>query len=232
MNLFIALIVTLLIGVAVLISVPAARLAALIRSLGPLVLGAVIVVLLMTGRFGFALLLAPVLYTWWQRNRGVGTFGGTSTGGQTGRSSVRSAALEMELDHTTGAMNGVVLTGQFEGRELDELNQDELMDLLREVESDGESVALLDAYLDRRIPGWREDADFEPGAGESASTSAGPMGEEEAYEILGLAPGASAQEISSAHRRLMGALHPDRGGSTFLAAKINEAKDILLKRHS
>ena len=134
----------------------------------------------------------------------------------------------MELDHDTGAMRGTILQGRHAGVPLEALDIATLAALAGEI--DEESRALLAAYLDRREPGWREDAqsDAAPGPG-AARTS--KMTEQEAYEILGLKPGTSAEEIGRAHRMLMKKLHPDQGGSTYLAARVNEAKEILLRRH-
>jgi hypothetical protein len=161
---------------------------------------------------------------------GIPGFGARTqkTAGQVSR--VRSAFLEMELDHDTGAMRGRILAGKHEGASLDALDAATLTGFLPDI--DEESRALLMAYLDRREPSWREHAqgDAATGGGRSA-WSAGKMTEEEAYQILGVQPGASAEDIGRAHRSLMKKLHPDQGGSTYLAARVNEAKEVLLRRH-
>ena len=146
-------------------------------------------------------------------------------------STVRSAWFEMRLDHDSGAMQGQVLRGEFDGRSLADLDEPALLRLAASVGGDSESASLLEAYLDGRIPGWRENVQRDGTAGASGASDAGAMTDKQAYEILGLLPGASEAEIRAAHRRLMKRVHPDQGGSTFLAAKINQAKDWLLDRH-
>jgi hypothetical protein len=148
------------------------------------------------------------------------------SGGQVSR--VRTAFIEMELDHDSGAMHGRVLAGPHQGAALDGLAVGTLTAMLADVDDDSRS--LLAAYLDRRHPRWREDAQGDPAAGRVAASS-GKMTEEEAYQILGVARGASESEISRAHRALMKKLHPDQGGSTYLAARVNEAKEVLFRRH-
>ncbi len=148
-------------------------------------------------------------------------------------SKVRSGAVQMELDHDTGVMDGDVLTGPFEGRRLSALADGELLELLRACrQNDPEGARLLEAYLDRRSPGWgaADDADADSrsaGRGRLSST----MSEDEAYEVLGLPKDATAEDITRAHRGLMKKFHPDQGGTTSLAARVNEAKDILMRRH-
>jgi len=145
-------------------------------------------------------------------------------------SRVRSAFLEMELDHDTGAMRGRILAGRHEGATLDALDVATLAGFLPDI--DEESRSLLMAYLDRREPLWGENAQADATTGSSRrGWSTGKMTEEEAYQILGVQPGASAKDIGLAHRSLMKKLHPDQGGSTYLAARVNEAKDVLLRRH-
>lgn len=145
-------------------------------------------------------------------------------------SHVRTAFLEMELDHDTGMMRGRVVAGSYQGASLDALDRATLIKLLSEVDDD--SRDLLAAYLDRMAPGWREQAQHDAASGSRPhSAGGGKMTEEEAYQILGLKRGASNEEISRAHRSLIKKLHPDQGGTTYLAARINEAKDVLLRRH-
>jgi hypothetical protein len=150
------------------------------------------------------------------------------TAGQVSR--VRTAFLEMELDQATGRMGGRILAGSHQGASLDTLDVATLVGLLGAI--DAGSRDLLAAYLDRRQAGWREHAQHDAGAGRGrTSARSGKMTEEEAYQILGLQPGAGAQDIARAHRSLIKKLHPDQGGSNYLAARVNEAKDVLLRRH-
>jgi len=145
--------------------------------------------------------------------------------GQTSR--VATEHLEMELDHDTGEMRGRVVKGLFKDRDIESLSPADMALLWQDCRhTDPPSAQIIEAYLDRTHPSWREDM----ARGES-DMSRGPDGRmtvEEAFEILGLKRGASDEEIRRAHRDLMLKLHPDRGGSTYLAAKINEAKDVAL----
>ena len=160
---------------------------------------------------------------------GIGAAQSTSepSGGQT--SSVQSRYIRMTLAHDSGDINGEVLEGQFKGRALNQLNLEELLQLLRECQDDEESVALLQAYLDRVYEDkWRQQAGAH--GQHPPSNGSDEVSREEALQILGISSDASEEEIIEAHRRLMQKLHPDRGGSAYLAAKINLAKETLLAK--
>ncbi len=145
---------------------------------------------------------------------------------------LRSPTLELAVDPRTGAMSGQVLAGEFAGAQLDQLGVPELIRLRSAcLRRDVEGGRIVEAYLDRRFPGWREDAHRDPNLRGRTNLQRGTMTEQEAYEILGLQPGAGADDVRTAHRRLMKRLHPDQGGSTYLASRVNQAKDLLLDRH-
>ncbi|WP_068313955.1 DnaJ domain-containing protein [Polycladidibacter hongkongensis] len=147
------------------------------------------------------------------------------------RSTVRSNLFEMQLDHESGQLDGEILSGPFMGAKLSGLPLEELRKVWQNAAGDQESLALLEAYLDRRFSNWRVNFQAHSASGQSNASGSGGLTDQEAYEILGLRPGADASEIRAAHRRLIKRMHPDSGGSAFLAAKLNEAKDRLLNRH-
>lgn len=177
-------------------------------------------------QFALAIPVAMAGLMLFRRHRAIRQVGGS---GQS--STVRSAGLEMHLDHDTGAMDGQVLAGRHEGKRLSGLNLSELREVSDDVRGDPESLRLLEGYLDRAHPGWRDDMQADDATWKSAPSATGGMDAKEAYQILGLEPGAGEQEVREAHRRLMKQVHPDRGGSAALAAKINEAKDRILGKH-
>jgi hypothetical protein len=159
--------------------------------------------------------------------RMFGGAGSQRSSGQTSR--VRSQFLDMTLEHDSGGLSGRIVAGPYAGRALDEFDLSQLLEMVSGF--DAESVALLESYLDRRFPAWRQDAQGNATGGQRRPPPSGKMTDEEAYQILGLQPGAGRDEIGRAHRALMKKLHPDQGGSTYLAARVNEAKDTLLRTH-
>jgi hypothetical protein len=152
--------------------------------------------------------------------------------GQSRTSRVRSALVELEMDHRSGRLRGLVLAGTFNGFRLDDLDAEQLQRLYAECRNvDRDGVPLLEAYLDRRFPAWREHAQAHGDTGTRGQAHAGAMTKEEAYEVLGLKPGASLDDIQRTYRALMKRLHPDQGGTTYLATRVNQAKEVLLSRH-
>ncbi|MGJ4946811.1 DnaJ domain-containing protein [Bradyrhizobium sp. HKCCYLS20291] len=160
----------------------------------------------------------------------VGSLFGLGSQRSAGQGSrVRSQFIEMALDHDSGQVEGRFVAGPHAGHSLDEFDLPRLAAVIPSL--DAQSVALLETYLDRRFPGWRQHAQGDAAGGQRRAASSSKMTDEEAYQILGLQPGAGRDEIGRAHRALMKKLHPDQGGSTYLAARVNEAKDTLLRTH-
>lgn len=208
------------------------------------IIGVVALFFAVTGRLAFA---APLVIggIWWLIRRSVrktlfqaaagaaraaagSNYGAPS---EDGNSEVRTAYVHMTLNHNSGEISGQVLKGKFEGARFSDLSLSEMLELLETCRSeDPQAVALLESYLDR-IEGadWRErGGQKQDQDSRSSAANQGGMTREEALETLDLQPGATTEEIKQAHHRLMLKMHPDQGGSTYLASKINQAKDILL----
>ncbi|MEO3472269.1 hypothetical protein AAFN86_10410 [Roseomonas sp. CAU 1739] len=167
-----------------------------------------------------AAFFAPLLMQAWRSWRSARTFsrGGQASPGQETR--VETGMLEMVLHHDSGRMTGTVTRGRFAGADLAALSLPDLLALREDcARDDQDSVPLLEAWLDRAHPDWRETP---------PPPAEGPLDRAEALAVLGLADGATEVEIKAAHRRLMRSAHPDQGGSAWLAARLNAARDLLL----
>jgi hypothetical protein len=207
-----------------------ARLARGLKVTGIVIAVAAVATLAISGRLAAILMPVAMLMPLLIRVRSLLDRYRPPATGQT--STVATAFLRMTLDHDTGSMEGTILRGRFAGMRLDELGAADLLALLRECRAeDEEGARLLEAYLDRVQPQWREElAGERAGGGAGARSTSGDMSVDEAYAILGLSAGADAEAIKEAHRRLMVKLHPDHGGSDYLATKINRARDVLLHK--
>jgi len=209
-----------------------ARLARGLKVTGIVIAVAAVATLAISGRLAALLMPLAMLMPLLIRVRSLLDRYRPPAGGQT--STVATAFLRMTLDHDTGSMEATILRGRFAGMRLDELGAADLLALLRECRAeDEEGARLLEAYLDRLHPEWREELAGERasgGSGGAGRSTSGDMSLEEAYAILGLSAGADTEAIREAHRRLMVKLHPDHGGSDYLATKINRARDVLLHR--
>jgi len=224
MTFYVILLICLFFGLLyLLLTQPPQKSAAFLMNVGPFALILIGAVLTLTRRGALGLPLIFIGVTWWRRTRALSPI--SPAGGKT--STVRSVFLEMELDHDTGELDGRILAGNREGSRLSLLGEEELLALHQEFNPDPDSVALLESYLDRNHPGWQERFTSET-SGWSGSADPAQMSREEACEILGVARDASREEIIDAWRRLIKRMHPDSGGSAFLAAKINAAKTVLL----
>ncbi|MEG3617619.1 DnaJ domain-containing protein [Magnetovibrio sp. PR-2] len=211
--------------------------------IGLTVLVVLVVWLALSGKLWAAVGALPVVFMWFMRmftglryaqmfarmfglgggGKGWHTPGSSETGDGQG-STVRTAFVEVHLDHASGHMSGLVLAGSFQGRSLDSLSQDEALRLYAEAASDADSVRVIESFLDRRFPDWRNHTQHQS----QHTAPPGNMDRAEALKVLGLQEGASEADIKAAHRRLMANVHPDKGGSDYLAQQINWAKDVLL----
>ncbi len=203
-----------------------ARLARIVKWTGIVLAALAVLALAFYGRL--AVFLAPVALAVSLLRRfrgGLSGVGGPSSGQS---SDVETAFIRMRLDHDAGTMNGTVLQGRYVGRQIEELGLSDMLALLRECRAaDEDGARLVEAYLDRAHPDWR---DAWRGGEAPPRAVASDVSVEEAYAILGLSPGADEAAIRAAHHRLMKQLHPDHGGTDYLATKINRARDVLLPR--
>jgi hypothetical protein len=212
-----------------------------------IVLGAVsvlVVALAATGRLQWLIAAGMILLPWLvplirAARRGSGASNRMPGGRKRGRTSdVETRFLRMSLDHDSGELDGAILEGPLAGARLSETGLADLLDLLMLCRhNDPQSTQVLEAYLDRAHPGWRVQAEASENAsgegsvgGERKEAGGGGMTPQEAYDILGLKPGADENAIKRAHHRLIANLHPDRGGTNYLAAKVNQARQVLLGR--
>jgi len=221
-----AILCGLLLLVHLFVNADPARLARIVKWAAIVLAVLAVIALIWSERFAMFLTPLAILLPGWRRVRSM-------LSGMRGPSPARDSTVEtrfirMTLDHDTGTMSGTVLQGRFAGMRLEELRPADLLALLRECRAeDDEAARLLEAYLDRVRSNWHDEM-----AGEETRTGPSPSSTDitvdEAYAILGLAPGADAEAIKAAHHRLMKQLHPDHGGTDYLATKINRARDVLL----
>jgi hypothetical protein len=141
-------------------------------------------------------------------------------------STIRTEYLVMELDHDTGDMDGLVLKGSFTEKQLSSLSFEQLMELYEDCQSDSDSEQVLRAYLQRNNPEWEEK--YQEGDNRKSLEDDTFLDHQLAIEILGLIDPIDKENVIKAHRVLMQKIHPDRGGSDYLAKKINLAKDFLI----
>ncbi|WP_085909406.1 DnaJ domain-containing protein [Kiloniella majae] len=191
--------------------------------------------LLFTGRIFLVLAAIPLLLPLLLRSKALFSRLKAASGGTSGQSSeVLTRFLRMNLDHDSGDMDGLILTGEQEGRWLSELDLVAIEQLYRIYSVEEEkSAELLSAYASRRFgDAWNDggEADFKGDDEDKEQDLNDQMNRKKAMEILGLTGTPSDDEIRSAHRKLMQKLHPDQGGNTYLATQVNRAKDVLLNR--
>ena len=212
---------------------PAARIKRVLLWVTGITTVSIIIILLyrLSGSFlwSWMVFLIPLILRWKniiQRFRNAAKTASGPSGGQI--SSVNTEFLEMNLYHDSGEMSGVVKKGKKKGQKIETLGLDKLIELLEEAKSDPSSIQLLEKFLDTKYnDNWKSQYHRQTYE-QKASNGTDPFNRSKALEILGLIDPVTDKQIREAHRRLILANHPDKGGSTFLAAQINKAKEVLL----
>ncbi|UPG70991.1 hypothetical protein MVG78_10160 [Roseomonas gilardii subsp. gilardii] len=181
--------------------------------------------LVLSGRGPVALFLlftlGPLAWRRWQSRRLARGFGAAPPPQGSPEDAVETATLSLRIDPASGIMSGTVLRGRYAGRDLARLQRSQIEEIFADcLENDPDSLPLLEAWLARMQP---EGEEKPPPPGSA------PMRREEALAVLGLPPEASPEQVQAAYLRLMRVAHPDRGGSDWLAARLNEARDTLLR---
>ena len=183
----------------------------------------------LTGRFTYAMPLA-LAALFFLRNKSLF---GSSRPSEGQKSDVKTAWLQATLNHDSGEMDATILQGQFRDRELSSLTRVELSEFHQEAIADDQTIAILESFISRKFGEDFSEEGTDTGSSQNSgrrnTSDNGPMTRKEAFEILELESNATVAEIKSAHRRLMKKFHPDHNGSDYMAAKLNEAKDLLLK---
>lgn len=180
-------------------------------------IGAAFAGLLVVARQGLPLLLRVFPMLAHLRNKGAPATGQNST--------VETALLRMDMDHDSGKLQGEILKGTFKGWHLRDMDRQQLQQFFAYCSSeDADSLQLLDSYLQQQFPGQKFCSEEQQSTPEGSHA----MGRSDALAILGLSGEATEEDIIAAHRKLIQKLHPDRGGNDYLAAQINQAKDLLL----
>ena len=215
-------------------SAPAATVARTLRWAIGIVVAIALLFVVWAGRYQLVAVILPFLIPAFMRWRTISRWRRNARGPTPGQgSTINTTFLRMALDHDSGNLDGEVVAGHFAGRRLADMNLQDLVRLHAECSADESSQRILEAYLDRHHgAAWRVGTGGqEQAAGGGAAMGGGQaMTRADAYAILGLQPGADDQAVKSAHRQLMARFHPDRGGSDYLAALINRARDLLLGR--
>lgn len=175
---------------------------------------------------------APLIFRFYPQIRDLLKKFGVSPPGGPGTSRVKTATLSMTLEHQTGRIDGEIFAGQYKGRLLSSLTTDEIKSYYQTCkQQDPQALRLIEAFVQREFPELWQSGEWTGSQQQDNSSppqNDGDMSVDEARNILGIAAGASKQEISYAHRKLMAKLHPDKGGSTYLATRVNQAKDLLI----